>query len=215
MDNVIISIKKSQKMANKLMILGHPAPKDSLANSTIVSEARAQIKDLEIRCLAELYPDYRINIEAEQQALLKADIVIFQFPFFWYGAPAILKKYIDDVYTYQFAYGSQGDKLSGKKMLLSFTTGASASDYTPIGIENYRLPEFLKPLEQTAYYTQMDYQEPVFSQSMMYIPGVMGIEEEVVANAKLHAALLTDRLQQLDQQLLISGKAVNAAGVTG
>ncbi|WP_184549430.1 NAD(P)H-dependent oxidoreductase [Mucilaginibacter sp. FT3.2] len=188
-------------MAKKLMILGHPTIEQSLANSTIVSAVQQNVQDIEIRNLAQLYPDYKINVLAEQEALIKADIVIFQFPFYWYGVPAILKKYIDDVYTYQFAYGSEGDKLKGKKMQLSFTTGASEADYTPIGIENYRLPEFLKPLEQTAYYTGMDYLDPVFTQTMMYIPGLMGIKEEVVVNAKVHAERLIDKITQAEQSL--------------
>jgi putative NADPH-quinone reductase len=182
-------------MAKKLMILGHPAIEQSLANSTIVSAVQQSVQDLEIRNLAELYPDYKIDVLAEQAALIKADIVIFQFPLYWYGTPAILKKYIDDVYTYQFAYGSQGDKLKGKKMQLSFTTGASEADYTPVGIENYRLPEFLKPLEQTAYYTGMDYLDPVFTQSMMFIPGLMGVREDVISNAKIHASRLIEKIK--------------------
>jgi len=186
-------------MAKKLMILGHPDIEQSLANNMIYSIVKENLQDIEIRNLAELYPDYKIDVLAEQQALIKADIVIFQFPFFWYGVPAILKKYFDDVYTYQFAYGSEGDKLHGKKMQLSFTTGAGETDYTPIGIENYRLPEFLKPLEQLAYYTGMDYVEPVFTQSMMYIPDIMGVKEDVVSKAQTHASRLIEKVSQLEQ----------------
>lgn len=184
-------------MSKKLMILGHPSIEQSLANSAIVNIAKKNIKDLEIRDIAKLYPDYKINVEAEQQALLEADVVIFQFPFYWYGVPAILKKYIEDVFTYQFAYGSEGDKLKGKKLQLSFSTGAGASDYTPIGIENYRMPEFLKPLEQLAYYTQMEYPDPIYSHDMMYIPGIMGVEENVIANAVIHAETLKQRVESL------------------
>lgn len=183
------------------MILGHPSIAQSLANSTIVLKVQQNVQDIEIRNLAELYPEYKIDVLAEQEALIKADIIIFQFPFHWYGAPAILQKYFEDVYAYQFAYGSQGDKLKDKKMLLSFTTGASEADYTPVGIENYRLPEFLKPLEQIAYYTGMDYLDPIFSQSMMYIPGIMGIKEDIVGNAVLHGTKLIEKIDQINKTL--------------
>lgn len=185
------------------MILGHPAIAQSLANHTITSIVKENLQDIEIRNLAELYPDYKIDVLAEQHALIEADIIIFQFPFYWYGVPAILKKYFDDVYTHQFAYGSQGDKLHGKKMQLSFTTGASETDYTPIGIENYRLPEFLKPLEQIAYYTGMDYLDPIYTQSMMYIPGLMGVREEVISHAEAHASRLIQKVNQTEQSLTI------------
>lgn len=189
-------------MAKTLMILGHPTITQSIANSTIVSRVQKTLQNIEIRNLAELYPDYKIDVLAEQEALVAADIIVFQFPFHWYGAPAILQKYFEDVYAYQFAYGSQGDKLKGKQMQLSFTTGASEADYTPIGIENYRLPEFLKPLEQIAYYTGMEYLDPIFSQSMMYIPGIMGVKEEIINNAELHATKLITKIAETEKSLL-------------
>lgn len=46
---------------------------------------------------------YDITIEQEKQ--LWADIIIFQFPLWWFGMPAILKGWIDRVYAHGFAYG--------------------------------------------------------------------------------------------------------------
>lgn len=42
---------------------------------------------------------------AEQEKLLWADTIIFQFPLWWYTMPAILKGWVDRVFTYRFAYG--------------------------------------------------------------------------------------------------------------
>ena len=60
------------------------------------------------------YPDFQIDVEHEQSALLAHDRVIFQFPMYWYSVPPLLKKWLDDVLTYGFAYGSSGDKLAGR-----------------------------------------------------------------------------------------------------
>lgn len=57
-------------------------------------------------------------MSAEQEALLRHDTIILQYPMFWFNMPAILKLWFDEVFTYQFAYGSQGDKLKDKKSLL-------------------------------------------------------------------------------------------------
>lgn len=46
------------------------------------------------------------DIADEQEKLLWADTVIFQFPLWWFGMPAILKGWIDRVYASGFAYGT-------------------------------------------------------------------------------------------------------------
>ncbi len=144
-----------------LIILGHPDIEQSLANKTIIEELERSGLPLEIRNLAKLYPDYRINAEAEQQALLRHDSVVFQYPLYWYNMPAILKHWFDVVFEYRFAYGSQGDKLKGKHFIPSFTVGAPGTEYQPLGEHHFRVYEFCKSLEQTAYYTGMKYIEPL------------------------------------------------------
>ena len=67
--------------------------------------------------------------------------------------PAILKQYFDSVFT----YGEKGDKLAGKNFVSSITIGAPAQDYQA----HFRVYELYKNLEQTAYYTQMHYLDPV------------------------------------------------------
>jgi NAD(P)H dehydrogenase (quinone) len=66
---------------------------------------------------------YSADIQKEQQFLSEADLVIFQFPLWWYSMPGLLKGYIDRIFSYGWAYGS-GLALSGKKILVSMTTGA-------------------------------------------------------------------------------------------
>ncbi|MEH8026365.1 NAD(P)H-dependent oxidoreductase [Gallibacterium anatis] len=63
---------------------------------------------------------------AEQNRLMQADTIVLQFPFYWYSYPALLKKWVDEVFVYSFAHGSTGDKVKGKKLVMSFTTGAAA-----------------------------------------------------------------------------------------
>ena len=113
-------------MKKILMLLGHPHPEKSYANTAIMEAFMKQLdekkkKNVEIRNLIALYPDYRIDVKAEQEALLRAEVIVLQFPFYWYSVPGIMKLWIDDVLEYGFAYGSSGDKLHGKHFLLSFT----------------------------------------------------------------------------------------------
>lgn len=75
------------------------------------------------------------DILQEQKKLREADLLIFHFPFWWYSMPAILKGYIDRVFTVGFAYGG-GFALAEKKALACITTGAGEdwlNDQTPAG----------------------------------------------------------------------------------
>ena len=84
---------------------------------------------------------------------------------------------MDDVFHYGFAYGSEGDKLKGKKLIASFTIGGPAQSYDPLGYNHFPIAELLKPLQQTAYLTGMDLQAPVYSHGMVYIEGVYNTRE--------------------------------------
>ena len=63
------------------------------------------------------------DIKREHQLLAETDLIIFQFPLWWYSMPALLKGYIDRVFSMRWAYGGE-QALSGKKILVSMTTGA-------------------------------------------------------------------------------------------
>ena len=73
------------------------------------------------------------DIKREQGYVKNADILIFIYPVWWFGMPAILKGYIDRVFSYGFAYkadeGGLHGLLSGKKAIIFNTTGGSEEDY--------------------------------------------------------------------------------------
>jgi NAD(P)H dehydrogenase (quinone) len=67
------------------------------------------------------------DIKAEIDKLKWCDVLIFNFPMYWFSVPAILKGWIDRVFVSGFCYGGkrfydQGG-LKGKKGLLAFTLG--------------------------------------------------------------------------------------------
>ncbi|WP_462111181.1 NAD(P)H-dependent oxidoreductase [Campylobacter concisus] len=79
--------------------------------------------------LSELYKNYVIDVKAEQEKLVKADVIVLVYPFFWYGVPSLLQKWLEDVLVHGFFHGNKGDKLRGKKLVLSFTSGAPEELY--------------------------------------------------------------------------------------
>lgn len=136
-----------------LLILAHPYYAQSIANKAIVEELVKTYPDLEVRDIFQLYPDYQIDVSAEQEALLRHDTIILQYPMFWFNMPAILKLWFDEVFTYQFAYGSQGDKLKDKKVIISMTVGQKEADM--VNDRENLIDSFLKAVQYSIQYTQM------------------------------------------------------------
>jgi NAD(P)H dehydrogenase (quinone) len=70
------------------------------------------------------------EIHQEIEKILWADVVMFQFPLWWFGVPAILKGWMDRVFAYGALYqGSQRLHTGicrGKRAVLSVTAGSSA-----------------------------------------------------------------------------------------
>ena len=69
-------------MAKILLIAGHPHPEQSLANATILEEIKKSDLDITIEDLAA--KGWNFDIPAEQAAVKAADVLVFQFPFYWY-----------------------------------------------------------------------------------------------------------------------------------
>jgi putative NADPH-quinone reductase len=146
---------------------------------------------VKIKDLYSEYPTFQFNIEAEQAELAEAASIIFQFPFYWYGMPGILKEWMDQVFTHGFAFGATGDKLKGKQFLVSTTIGGPADAYREGGNNNFPINDLLKPLQQMANLTGMKYNTPLVSHGMIYVPGIYNKKEEVEQKAREHAQRLS------------------------
>lgn len=78
------------------------------------------------------------DVKEEQRKVEQADLIIFQFPLYWFSVPAIMKGWIDRVLIQGFAFTMQKiydfGIFKNKKAMLSFTTGGTESMYLPDGI---------------------------------------------------------------------------------
>ena len=186
-------------MKNVVIVCGHPDLKISLANKTILEEIAAQCPQVEIRKLCELYPDYKFDIKAEQAALEKADVIIFQYPMHWYGVPGLLKLYIDKVMEHGWAYGSKGTALEGKSFIASLTTGVHEAGFTAEGFVGCTVEDLIFPVAKFAGMCKMDCKKIFYSCGMMCVPGVTTDEQKaaLIDKAKKHAADIVDYLKVL------------------
>ncbi|MCC9651049.1 NAD(P)H-dependent oxidoreductase [Vibrio sp. MA64] len=144
-----------------LNLVFHPNLEGSRNNKTWKSQLDESGKVTTSRDLYSEYPDFEINVEKEQALLETHDRIILQFPFYWYSMPPLLKKWLDDVLTYNFAYGPEGDKLKGKDMQLVVSVGGREKFYTGFDIFT-TVPDLLRPFQLTANLTQMNYLQPEY-----------------------------------------------------
>lgn len=175
-----------------LMILAHPQFEHSIANKTISDIVSREEPNLEIRNIHQLYPNYQIDVKAEQTALLAHDLVILQYPMYWFNMPAILKIWFDEVFTYQFAYGSKGNKLKGKYLLPSLTIGQPAVNFKEK--DHFLVDDFLQPVKRSAEYAQMNYLDYIALYGVSIVSGYP--ESEIKDKACMHAQKLLAVIQQ-------------------
>lgn len=118
-----------------------------------------------------------VDVSDESDKLLSADLLVVHFPLWWFGAPAILKGWMDRVFVYGKVYKSQmrydAGICRGKKMIACITTGASADSCSFDGREG-DTQLIIWPLLFPFRYIGFDVLEPVI---MHGIGGVASIEK--------------------------------------
>lgn len=145
--------------ARVLILFAHPSQHRSEVNLPLV-RASSNVDGVTVVDLYAEYPDYRIDIDREQQRLRANDVIVFMFPLYWYSTPAILKEWQDLVLEYGFAYGHGGTALRGKRLLCAVTAGGTEDAYRTSGFNHYTIRELLRPIEQTASLCGMVYLPP-------------------------------------------------------
>lgn len=142
-----------------LLVYAHPALERARISPAML-RAVENLPGLTAHDLYEVYPDFTIDVPAEQQLLVDHDLIVLQFPLYWYSAPALLKEWLDLVWLHGFAYGQGGTKLRDKTLACAVSTGGPQDAYGPDGHNRYSVAEFLRPFEQTAHLCGMRWAEP-------------------------------------------------------
>lgn len=152
-------------MEKKILIVnGHPNMKNSFATKKILEEIKTKhFPKADITNVGDLYPNFQINVKEEQKKVTEHDVIILQYPFYWYEAPALLRKWIEDTMAHGFAMDSKGGKLNGKTLVVSFTGGSTEEMYRHGGPRNYELSEFMPEYILLAKFTGMKWGGFIYS----------------------------------------------------
>jgi len=168
------------------VIYGHPYPRRSRACAALIEGIRG-LPDLEVRTICDLYPDFDIDVQAEQAALERASLIVWLHPVYWYTVPALMKQWFDSVLLGGWAHGEDGVALKGKKVLWATTTG-DVEKYGLEGAHAHPFEAFVPVVEQTARYCHMKWLEPFV---------VHGSHEMTDEELRQKAARLRRRIEEL------------------
>lgn len=166
------------------LLAAHPNWRESRVNRPLLDAARA-VPGVQVQDLYAAYPDYDIDVPAEQQRLAAARLLVLMHPIQWYSMPALLKLWLDEVLTHGWAYGHNGTALQGKDLWLVATTGGPESSYHPQGYNRYFFDAFLPPYEQTAALCGMRFLPPLL------LHGAHRVSKDEIAS---HAQVFAQRL---------------------
>ena len=140
------------------------------------------------------------DLQAEMDKLTWCDTLVFQFPLWWLGMPAILKGWVDRVFALGRAYGGgryyERGVFAGKRAMCSITIGGPAQSYSEDGVYG-PLPAVLFPIHHGILsFVGFTVLEPY----VVYAPARMSLEER------------TSAIRQYGQRLLAMENLPTLAG---
>ncbi|MFC5406351.1 NAD(P)H-dependent oxidoreductase [Cohnella soli] len=135
-----------------LIVYAHPRPRsfNRAIVDTVAESKRKEGHEVVVRDLyeigfqpalgsTEMLGGVEEDVSLEQSYVSWADHVTFIYPLWWMGMPAVLKGYVDRVFSYGFAHkyvdGVQTGLLKGKTAALIHTQNKSQEEYEASGME--------------------------------------------------------------------------------
>ena len=172
-------------MSRIVVLCAHPQLEHSRVTRALAQAAAEAAAQVDVRDLYALYPDYLIDVPAEQAALAGASLLVWLHPLHWYGMTPMLKLWADEVLAFGWAYGPGGTALRGKDLWLAVSTGGSAAAYRPDGLNRYFFDAFVPPYEQTAQLVGLRFLPPLV---------LHGAHRASQADIEAHAQMFAARL---------------------
>ena len=150
------------------------------------------------------------DIQTEVDKVLKADLLILNFPIYWTSVPAILKGWIDRVFVSGIFYGGKRfynhGGMAGKKAMLSFTLGGRDHMFGENAIHG-SLENLLLPIQRgTLAYVGFEVLPPFIAYHVPYISQearqqMLVDYEKYLQNLDGLEPLIFPKLEQFDERL--------------
>jgi NAD(P)H dehydrogenase (quinone) len=135
------------------------------------------------------------EIESEIQKIENCDLMIWQFPLWWFGLPAALKGWVERTFAMGRVYGGgrvyNKGVFKGKRALLSITTGGPETAYRKDGIHG-DMAGVLRPIQRgILQFVGFD----VLAPQIVFGPAHLTVEER-----EKHLAMYAERLRNIDRE---------------
>jgi glutathione-regulated potassium-efflux system ancillary protein KefG len=169
---------------NILILFAHPRFEKSRVNRALLAGVD-KLPGVTRHDLYEHYPDFNVDVEREKELLTEHQVIVWHHPFYMYGAPALLKQWMDLVLEYGWAHGRGVYSLKDKLVFNALTSGGTREAYTAAGHNRFTVREFLAPFDQTARLCKMIYLPPFVAQGTHLLT-----EAELAIHAALYRTLL-------------------------
>ncbi|MCF8998662.1 NAD(P)H-dependent oxidoreductase [Acinetobacter nectaris] len=155
---------------NTLVIVSHPYADQSKITQAL-EQSIANFEHVTVRNLEKLYGNNptAFDIKAEQAVYEGIERVVFLFPIHWFNITPMLKAYLNEVWTYGWAFGPEGTALKNKEMLIVSSAGASEHTYSKEGLIQSTVEDIFIPMKATALYVGMKYLPPLTLHNAMAI----------------------------------------------
>jgi glutathione-regulated potassium-efflux system ancillary protein KefG len=168
-----------------LVLIAHPDLRHSRVNRYWEQYLR-QHPDITVHNLYAAYPNGIIDHVREREMLFNHDRIVFQFPLYWFSAPALLKKWQDEVLASLWSE-TEGKQLSGKDLILAISTGAPQSSYGPDGFNHFTLEELMRPYQAMANMNGLNFL-PMFS----FYHALQATDTEIFLSAQEYVKHITN-----------------------
>lgn len=151
-----------------LVIISHPEIEESGSQQYLL-ESFPKTDLVKYHHLEGAYPDGKIDVLKEQKLIKEYDRIIFQFPFYWYTSPPMLKHWQDEVLLEHFAYGASGGQLRDKELGLVLVIGVGEKEYQVGGSEGYTISSLTTPYQAMANKLGMTFLKPLTIHQFYYM----------------------------------------------
>lgn len=136
-----------------LIVTAHPNLKDSRVNSQYIKELSKYPEEFTIH---DLYKENNFDISKEQTLIEEHDKLVLQFPIYWFNCPPLMKKWLDEVFVKDWAYGNN-NQMKNREVALLVSAGIKEKNYSKGGRYEHTLSEVLLPFEISFNYMEADY----------------------------------------------------------
>lgn len=148
--NITLQVEKKT-----LVILAHPQIEGSSSHQFLIQTGQRYTL-VDYLDIAKTYQEnHRFDSQVEIERLKKYDRIIFQFQLYWYQAPAILKIWMDQVFSYHIEASRNYKGFKGKELGVVVIAGSKEAGYMPGGRHGVTITQLLSPYMAFAKYWQM------------------------------------------------------------